>query len=125
MKNRSQTRQSLPVSSDFKRPGRKSIDLAVKKQITPRILHRNELMFHEMFARGFGSRRSAGLESGIGGVARNGIRKSRGSVDDFSHEFFLRAIRDNLDLTAHLQGAVDSLRIILAADQSFREGRTS
>jgi predicted dehydrogenase len=39
-------------------------------------------------------------------------------------EFFLCAIRDNLDLTAHLQGAVDSLRIVLAADQSFREGRT-
>lgn len=39
-------------------------------------------------------------------------------------EFFLRAIRDDIDLTAHLQGAVDSLRIVLAADQSFREGRT-
>jgi predicted dehydrogenase len=39
-------------------------------------------------------------------------------------EYFLRAMRDDLDLTAHLQGAVDSLRIVLAADQSFREGRT-
>jgi predicted dehydrogenase len=39
-------------------------------------------------------------------------------------EFFLKAIRDNTDLTAHLQGAVDSLRIVIAADQSFREGRS-
>jgi predicted dehydrogenase len=37
---------------------------------------------------------------------------------------FLRAIRGEIDLTAHWQGAVDSLRIVLAADQSFREGRT-
>jgi predicted dehydrogenase len=39
-------------------------------------------------------------------------------------EVFLRAIRGHVDLTAHWQGAVDSLRIVLAADQSFREGRT-
>ncbi len=39
-------------------------------------------------------------------------------------EVFLRAIRENIDLTDHLQSAVDSLRIVLAADQSFREGRT-
>ncbi len=39
-------------------------------------------------------------------------------------EVFLRAIREDVDLTAHLQGAIDSLRIVLAAHQSFREGRT-
>lgn len=39
-------------------------------------------------------------------------------------EVFLRAIRDQADLTAHWQSALDSLRIVLAADQSFREGRT-
>ncbi len=39
-------------------------------------------------------------------------------------EVFLRAIRENTDLTAHWQSAIDSLRIVLAADQSFREGRT-
>ena len=38
--------------------------------------------------------------------------------------FFLRAIRDDLDLSDHWQGAYDSLRIVLAADQSWREGRT-
>jgi predicted dehydrogenase len=36
----------------------------------------------------------------------------------------LRAIREDLDLSAHWQAALDSLRIVLAADQSFREGRT-
>jgi predicted dehydrogenase len=39
-------------------------------------------------------------------------------------QLFLRAIRDDADLTAHLQSAVDSLRIVLAADQSFKERRT-
>ncbi|HWA88160.1 MAG TPA: Gfo/Idh/MocA family oxidoreductase [Opitutus sp.] len=39
-------------------------------------------------------------------------------------EFFLRAIRENADLSAHWRGASDSLRIVLAADQSMREGRT-
>lgn len=37
---------------------------------------------------------------------------------------FLRAIRNDLDLTDHWRSASDSLRIVLAADQSFREGRT-
>lgn len=37
---------------------------------------------------------------------------------------FLQAIREDRDLSAHLQSAVDSLRIVLASDQSFREGRT-
>ena len=39
-------------------------------------------------------------------------------------EYLLRAIRDDVDLTQHLADAVDSLRIVLAADQSAREGRT-
>jgi predicted dehydrogenase len=39
-------------------------------------------------------------------------------------EVFLRAIREDTDLSAHWQSAVDSLRIVLAADQSFRESRT-
>jgi ABC-type branched-subunit amino acid transport system permease subunit len=36
----------------------------------------------------------------------------------------LRAIREDLDLTAHLQSAIDSLRVVIAADQSAIEGRT-
>ena len=39
-------------------------------------------------------------------------------------DVFLRAIREDGDLTEHWQSAIDSLRIVLAADQSFREGRT-
>jgi len=39
-------------------------------------------------------------------------------------DVFLRAIRDDVDLGGHWQSAIDSLRIVLAADQSFREGRT-
>jgi predicted dehydrogenase len=39
-------------------------------------------------------------------------------------QVFLDAIRGKRDLTTHLQSAIDSLRIVLAADQSAREGRT-
>jgi predicted dehydrogenase len=39
-------------------------------------------------------------------------------------QYLLRAIREDLDLTEHLADAVNSLRIVLAADQSAREGRT-
>jgi predicted dehydrogenase len=37
-------------------------------------------------------------------------------------EYFLRAIRENLDLRDHLADAVNSLRIVLAADRSVRTG---
>jgi predicted dehydrogenase len=39
-------------------------------------------------------------------------------------QYLLRAIRDDVDLTEHLDDAVNSLRIVLAADQAAREGRT-
>lgn len=39
-------------------------------------------------------------------------------------EVFLRAIREDIDLTEHLQSAVDSLQIVLAADRARRENRT-
>ena len=39
-------------------------------------------------------------------------------------DVFLQAIRHDTDLTEHWASAIDSLRIVLAADQSFREGRT-
>jgi len=38
--------------------------------------------------------------------------------------YFLKAIRENMDLTAHLNDAVNSLKIVLAADESFRTGVT-
>ncbi len=36
--------------------------------------------------------------------------------------YLLRAIRQNLDLSDHMADAVNSLRIVLAADESFRRG---
>jgi predicted dehydrogenase len=39
-------------------------------------------------------------------------------------QVFLAAIREDRDLTEHWQSAIDSLRIVLAADRSFREGKT-
>ncbi len=39
-------------------------------------------------------------------------------------EYFLKAISDNLDLSNHLRDVVNSLRIVLAADESFRTGKT-
>lgn len=36
--------------------------------------------------------------------------------------YFLKAIREDLDLTDHMNDAVNSLQIVLAADQAFREG---
>jgi predicted dehydrogenase len=38
--------------------------------------------------------------------------------------YFEKAIREDVDLTAHMDDAVNSMRIVAAADQSFREGRT-
>jgi predicted dehydrogenase len=39
-------------------------------------------------------------------------------------EYLLRSIRDDLDLTEHLGAAVNSMKIVLAADRAIREGRT-
>lgn len=42
---------------------------------------------------------------------------------DREQAWLLRAIREDLDLGAHLADAVNSLRIVLAADESFRRGQ--
>jgi predicted dehydrogenase len=42
---------------------------------------------------------------------------------NMEQEFFLHAIRGDLDLTDHLHDAVNSLRIVLAADESARTGQ--
>ena len=39
-------------------------------------------------------------------------------------EYFYDAIAKNLDLTAHWSDAINSLKIVLAADQSFRKNKT-
>jgi predicted dehydrogenase len=43
---------------------------------------------------------------------------------DREQAFFLRAIREDLDLSEQMNAAVNSLRIVLAAEQSIEEGRT-
>ena len=40
-----------------------------------------------------------------------------------SRRFLLRAIHEDLDLTDHMKDAVNSLRIVLAADESVRTGQ--
>jgi len=42
---------------------------------------------------------------------------------DREQAYLLRAIREDLDLGAHMADAVNSLRIVLAADESFRRGQ--
>ncbi|GLR16240.1 myo-inositol 2-dehydrogenase [Portibacter lacus] len=42
---------------------------------------------------------------------------------DLEQAFFLQAIRENVNLDEHLNDAINSLKIVLAADTSVREGR--
>jgi predicted dehydrogenase len=47
--------------------------------------------------------------------------------DELCHreqEFLLKAIREDLDLNDHMEDAIASMRIVAAADESFRTGRT-
>ncbi len=39
-------------------------------------------------------------------------------------EYFLKAIREDLDLSDHMADAINSMRIVAAADESFRTGKT-
>jgi len=43
---------------------------------------------------------------------------------DMEQEFFLKAINEDMDLNDHLEDAVNSLKIVLAADESVRTGKT-
>ncbi|WP_445386391.1 Gfo/Idh/MocA family protein [Robiginitalea sp. IMCC44478] len=43
---------------------------------------------------------------------------------ELEQQFFYDAIKSDLDLSAHLTDAVNSLKIVLAADRSIREGKT-
>ena len=43
---------------------------------------------------------------------------------DLEQEFFLKAIQEDMDLIQHLDDAINSLRIVLAADEAFKTGRT-
>ena len=39
-------------------------------------------------------------------------------------EYLLKAIQEDVDLTNHMEDAINSLRIVLAADESFKTGQT-
>jgi len=39
-------------------------------------------------------------------------------------EYLLKAIKEDVDLSAHMRDAVNSLRIVLAADEAFKTGKT-
>ncbi|MFP4290103.1 MAG: Gfo/Idh/MocA family protein [Cyclobacteriaceae bacterium] len=43
---------------------------------------------------------------------------------DLEQQLFLRAIREDMDLSQHHQDAINSLRVVLAADESFKTGKT-
>jgi len=43
---------------------------------------------------------------------------------DREQAFFLKAIKRDFDLTDHINDAINSLKIVLAADESLRKGRT-
>ena len=49
---------------------------------------------------------------------------SHDALCELEQRFLLRAILDDEDLTAHMQDAVNSLKIVLAADEAFKTGRT-
>ena len=38
--------------------------------------------------------------------------------------YLLNAIREDVDLTDHMDDAINSMRIVAAADESFRTGKT-
>jgi len=43
---------------------------------------------------------------------------------DREQELFYRAISEDMDLSQHHQDAINSLRVVLAADKSFKTGKT-
>ncbi len=49
---------------------------------------------------------------------------SHDALCELEQRFLLQAILNDEDLTAHMQDAVNSLKIVLAADEAFKTGRT-
>ncbi len=43
---------------------------------------------------------------------------------DLEQQLFLKAIREDMDLSQHHRDAINSLRVVLAADESFKTGKT-
>ena len=73
-------------------------------------------------------RHRAATDSSGNFVQKDDLLSMEGEPDhqglcDNEQAFMLRAIREDLDLTRHMEDAVQSLRICLAADESVRSGR--
>ena len=49
---------------------------------------------------------------------------SHDELCELEQQFLLQAIEEDWDLSAHVQDAVNSLKIVLAADEAFRTGQT-
>ncbi len=49
---------------------------------------------------------------------------SHDELCELEQQFLLQAIEEDWDLSAHVQDAVHSLKIVLAADEAFRTGQT-
>ena len=49
---------------------------------------------------------------------------SHDKLCELEQRYLLDAIQNDVDLSAHMQDAVNSLKIVLAADESFRTGKT-
>lgn len=83
-----------------------------------------------------GHSKTGGLLVHYGELDSNGHFKRKDELISTAHEpdhdglckleqeFFLKAIRENTDLTTHMDDAVNSLKIVLAADESVKTGKT-
>ena len=49
---------------------------------------------------------------------------SHDELCELEQRYLLNAIRNDVDLSSHMQDAVNSLKIVLAADESFKTGKT-
>lgn len=49
---------------------------------------------------------------------------SHDELCELEQQYLLNAIKNDVDLTNHMQDAVNSLKIVLAADESFKTGKT-
>ena len=102
---------SLSIVANDSSSAGKSADVNAHSQTESLLLHHSELKEDGTFAQ----------EDEIIGIDDE---PDHDGLCQREQELFLKSIREDTDLTEHWRSAVDSLRIVLAADQSFREGRT-
>ena len=88
----------------------RSDDINAHTQTNQILLHQADLNEQGAFAKPDQRRSTAG-------------EPSHDDLCEREQRFLLRAIDDDLDLSAHMADAVKSLKIVLAADESVRTGR--